>query len=211
MFADAARVSFQGVHHVALICAKLEASLQFYQGVLGELRRALPRRRIGPISRPCSSRYRPPAFAPAAPLRRQLAPTLNPGMSHPCPPVAQPPVPAPPRAPSCSPPPPPPPPGLDINPDRPHDKLPYRGAWLWIGPEMIHLMELPNPDPLEGRPTHGGRDRHFCVGVASIEPLAAKLQAAGVEFTRSMSGRPALFFRDPDMNCLECVEVEPWR
>lgn len=27
-----------------------------------------------------------------------------------------------------------------INPDRPHDKLPYRGAWLWIGPEMIHLM-----------------------------------------------------------------------
>ena len=27
-----------------------------------------------------------------------------------------------------------------INPDRPHNKLPYRGAWLWIGPEMIHLM-----------------------------------------------------------------------
>jgi len=21
-----------------------------------------------------------------------------------------------------------------------------------IGPEMVHLMELPNPDPLEGRP-----------------------------------------------------------
>ena len=29
--------------------------------------------------------------------------------------------------------------GLEINPDRPHAKLPYRGAWLWIGPEMIHL------------------------------------------------------------------------
>jgi hypothetical protein len=29
---------------------------------------------------------------------------------------------------------------------------------------MIHLMELPNPDPLEGRPAHGGRDRHTCVG-----------------------------------------------
>lgn len=40
-------------------------------------------------------------------------------------------------------------PGLDTNPDRPDDKLPYRGAWLWIGPEMIHLMELPNPDPTE--------------------------------------------------------------
>jgi glyoxylase I family protein len=51
-----------------------------------------------------------------------------------------------------------------VNPDRPHDKLPYAGAWLWIGPEMIHLMELPNPDPQEGRPKHGGRDRHTCIG-----------------------------------------------
>lgn len=39
--------------------------------------------------------------------------------------------------------------GLETNPDRPNDKLPYRGAWLWIGPEMIHLMELPNPDPTD--------------------------------------------------------------
>lgn len=37
--------------------------------------------------------------------------------------------------------------GLQLNADRPDHKLPYRGAWLWIGPEMIHLMELPNPDP----------------------------------------------------------------
>lgn len=101
--------------------------------------------------------------------------------------------------------------GLEINPDRPHNKLPYRGAWLWIGPEMIHLMELPNPDPLEDRPTHGGRDRHFCIGVESIEPLEEKLKEAGVEYTRSMSGRAAIFFRDPDMNCLECVELDGWR
>ena len=63
--------------------------------------------------------------------------------------------------------------GLEINPERPEDKLPYRGAWLWIGPEMIHLMELPNPDcaHAEFRPTHGGRDRHFCIGVERLEPL----------------------------------------
>ncbi len=101
--------------------------------------------------------------------------------------------------------------GLEINPDRPHDKLPYRGAWLWIGPEMIHLMELPNPDPLDNRPQHGGRDRHFCIGVESIEPIETRLKEAGVEYTRSMSGRAALFFRDPDSNCLECVEQGPWR
>lgn len=102
--------------------------------------------------------------------------------------------------------------GLEVNPDRPDDKLPYRGAWLWIGPEMIHLMELPNPDPLDGRPEHGGRDRHFCVGVKDIAPLQERLDMAGIEYTKSMSGRQALFFRDPDMNCLEIVEMaSSWR
>lgn len=101
--------------------------------------------------------------------------------------------------------------GLEVNPDRPHDKLPYRGAWLWIGPEMIHLMELHNPDPLDGRPEHGGRDRHFCIGIEKIDPLEERLKDAEIKYTRSMSGRPAIFFRDPDMNCLEVVELEAWR
>lgn len=48
------------------------------------------------------------------------------------------------------------------NEDRPAS-LPYKGAWLWVGKEMIHLMELPNPDPADGRPEHGGRDRHLCL------------------------------------------------
>jgi glyoxylase I family protein len=58
---------------------------------------------------------------------------------------------------------------------------------------------------------HGGRDRHFCLGVANVDKLAALLDAAKVPYTRSMSGRPAIFFRDPDANTLECVELEPWR
>ena len=37
--------------------------------------------------------------------------------------------------------------GLEINPDRPDDKLPFRGVFYWLGPDMLHLMELPNPDP----------------------------------------------------------------
>ena len=51
--------------------------------------------------------------------------------------------------------------GLPVNPDRPNDKLPYDGAWLMMGPEMVHLMELPNPDPTDAefRPAHGGKDR----------------------------------------------------
>ena len=103
--------------------------------------------------------------------------------------------------------------GLEINPERPEDKLPYRGAWLWIGPEMIHLMELPNPDVthLEFRPTHGGRDRHFCIGVKNIQPLIECLEKEGVAYTASKSGRPAIFFRDPDANTLEVVEGLDWR
>ncbi|GMH33437.1 hypothetical protein BSKO_01271 [Bryopsis sp. KO-2023] len=101
--------------------------------------------------------------------------------------------------------------GLEINSDRPDKKLPYRGAWLWIGSEMIHLMELPNPDPMEDRPKHGGRDRHFCIGIKNLQPLTEALDRANVSYTKSMSGRPAVFFRDPDMNCLECVEVPTWR
>eukprot|EP00878_Enallax_costatus_P017755 GHUV01018655.1.p1 GENE.GHUV01018655.1~~GHUV01018655.1.p1 ORF type:complete len:121 (-),score=22.38 GHUV01018655.1:2023-2385(-) len=98
---------------------------------------------------------------------------------------------------------------LELNPDRPDHKLPYRGAWLWIGSEMIHLMELPNPDPVDKdkRPEHGGRDRHFCIGVQNLEALSQKLEKAGIEYTKSMSGRPAIFFRDPDANTLECVEI----
>lgn len=94
--------------------------------------------------------------------------------------------------------------GLKINPDRPNKKLPYRGAWLWIGSEMIHLMELPNPDPLEDRPEHGGRDRHFCIGIEDLDPLIESLDQANVEYTKSMSGRRAVFFRDPGTGCRSC-------
>lgn len=44
--------------------------------------------------------------------------------------------------------------------------------------------------------------------VQSIEPLVARLEKAGVQFTKSMSGRPAIFFRDPDANVLEVAESQ---
>ncbi|XP_002964075.2 uncharacterized protein LOC9655665 isoform X1 [Selaginella moellendorffii] len=96
--------------------------------------------------------------------------------------------------------------GLELNPERPEKKLPYRGAWLWVGPGMIHLMELPNPDPLTGRPEHGGRDRHACVTIKDVSKLQAALDSAGIVYTASKSGRPALFTRDPDGNALEFAE-----
>jgi hypothetical protein len=69
--------------------------------------------------------------------------------------------------------------GLEINPTRPNDKLPYGGKWLNVGSQMIHLMELPNPDPKTGRPKHGGRDRHACVAIKDVGKLKAVFDKAG--------------------------------
>lgn len=44
---------------------------------------------------------------------------------------------------------------------------------------MIHLMELPNPDPLTGRPEHGGRDRHACIAIKDVSKLKEILDKAG--------------------------------
>lgn len=98
--------------------------------------------------------------------------------------------------------------GLEINEARPHDKLPYRGAWLWVGSEMIHLMELPNPDPLLGRPEHGGRDRHSCIAIHDVSKLKAIFDNEDIPYTLSRSGRPAIFARDPDANALEFTQVD---
>ena len=97
--------------------------------------------------------------------------------------------------------------GLRIDSGRPD--LGYPGVWLQVGTQQIHLLELPNPDPVEGRPAHGGRDRHLALLVDDLDVLAQVLESAGVGFTRSRSGRRALFCRDPDGNALELIEASP--
>ena len=94
--------------------------------------------------------------------------------------------------------------GLEIEPSRPD--LGFPGAWLRLGEVQIHLLELPNPDPVEGRPAHGGRDRHLAFRVENLEAMARRLEAAGVQVSRSRSGRAALFCRDPDGNAVELLE-----
>ena len=57
--------------------------------------------------------------------------------------------------------------GLQPNANRPD--LGYPGAWLDIGAQQIHLLELPNPDPVQGRPEHGGRDRRTAAKIGTIQ------------------------------------------
>ncbi|XP_024372715.1 glyoxylase I 4 [Physcomitrium patens] len=99
--------------------------------------------------------------------------------------------------------------GLEINPTRPDDKLSFGGVWLNVGSpsQMIHLMELPNPDPKEGRPRHGGCDRHACLSVQDVAKVKELLDKAGISYTFSASGRPAIFTRDPDGNALEFAQL----
>lgn len=85
--------------------------------------------------------------------------------------------------------------------------LGFPGAWLRVGTnEQIHLLELENPDPVTGRPEHGGRDRHLALSVSELAPVRADLEKNGVPYTLSKSGRQALFCRDPDGNAVEILE-----
>lgn len=93
--------------------------------------------------------------------------------------------------------------GLEVL-ERP--ELGFPGAWLGIGAQQLHLLEVDNPDPVSGRPDHGGRDRHVAIAVDDLEGLKVRLTAARVAFSVSRSGRAALFCRDPDGNALEFIE-----
>ena len=94
--------------------------------------------------------------------------------------------------------------GLEVDTNRPD--LGYPGAWLNIGEQQIHLLELTNPDPLENRPLHGGRDRHTALLVDSLDQMVARLESAKLSYTLSKSGRKALFCRDYDGNAIELIE-----
>jgi glyoxylase I family protein len=94
--------------------------------------------------------------------------------------------------------------GLEVDPGRP--KLGFPGVWLRLGGQQLHLLQLPNPDPVGGRPVHGGRDRHTAVKVDDLDAYITRLDAAGIPFSLSKSGRRALFCRDPDGNTWELIE-----
>ncbi|EOD34974.1 hypothetical protein EMIHUDRAFT_57456, partial [Emiliania huxleyi CCMP1516] len=69
-------------------------------------------------------------------------------------------------------------------------------ACVRVGEQTIQLLELPNPDPTDGRPVHAGRDRHVAITLHDLAPLKASLEANEVPYTMSYSGRQALFTRD---------------
>ncbi len=93
---------------------------------------------------------------------------------------------------------------LQVNAKRPD--LGFPGAWFDVGAQQIHLLQVDNPDPVTDRPAHGGHDRHFAMSVDNLDEIESRLQAMQRTYTRSRSGRAALFCRDPDGNGLELIQ-----
>ena len=93
--------------------------------------------------------------------------------------------------------------GMDVDPSRPD--LGYPGAWLNVGAQQIHLIELPNPDATQ-RPEHGGHDRHVAFQVRNVDVLREKLEKEDVKFTTSKSRSNVIFVRDLDGNTLELID-----
>lgn len=94
--------------------------------------------------------------------------------------------------------------GLEVDVSRPD--LGYPGVWLQLANGQVHLMELPDPDVNSVRPEHGGRDHHLALQVSNLDLLIQRLQLAGINYSKSKSGRAALFCRDYDGNAIELVE-----
>lgn len=96
--------------------------------------------------------------------------------------------------------------GLAVDQARP--VMAYPGAWLQVGAQQLHLLELAQHGSTGNAGIHGGRDRHFALQVGDLDVIRSALEDHGVAFTVSRSGRRALFCRDPDGNAIEFIESQ---
>jgi len=71
--------------------------------------------------------------------------------------------------------------------------------------QQLHLMQIENPYDGYDQPVHGGRDHHFALATHDLDSLLSRLDEAEVTYTKSRSGRAAVFFRDPDGNAIEVI------
>lgn len=86
--------------------------------------------------------------------------------------------------------------------------LGFPGIFYSLGEgQQLHLMQVANPYEDCVRPDHGGRDCHLALTTDALSALVSRLNREGVAHTRSKSGRNAIFFRDPDGNAIEVVQI----
>ncbi|MDQ6989962.1 MAG: VOC family protein [Mariprofundaceae bacterium] len=94
---------------------------------------------------------------------------------------------------------------LGLEPDYRPD-LKFEGLFYKLGHgQQLHLMKLDNPDAQSVRPKHGGRYRHMALSVADLSQITRQLDILDIDYTRSLSGREAVFLYDADGNSLELI------
>ena len=84
--------------------------------------------------------------------------------------------------------------GLSVRDDRPD--FGFGGAWLDIGDQQVHLLEMPVPDD---------RGQHFAIRVADLDATVGELRDRGVEVADPSpvgTGRQT-FLHDPSGNRIE--------
>ncbi len=84
--------------------------------------------------------------------------------------------------------------GLTERADRPD--FPFGGAWLDVGPQQVHLLEIDVPDDV---------GQHFAIQVVDLDDAVAELRAKGIEVTEPSpvgTGRQS-FLHDPSGNRIE--------
>jgi glyoxylase I family protein len=96
---------------------------------------------------------------------------------------------------------------LGLSPSAQRPDLGFPGVWYELGAQQIHVLALASA-PQHIHHEHGGRDRHIALSIDDVDALKAKLDAQGIAYSLSRSGRRALFCRDPDGNALQFVEVK---
>lgn len=88
----------------------------------------------------------------------------------------------------------------------PRPDLGFPGIFYSLGNgQQLHLMQIDNPYEGNTRPAHGGLDLHFALATGDLDGLIERLDREAIEYTRSRSGRAAIFFRDPDGNAIEVI------
>lgn len=87
--------------------------------------------------------------------------------------------------------------------------LKFDGLFFKLGNgQQLHLMKLDNPDANSQLPAHGGRYRHMALVVPNLVEVKTKLDEHGLAYTKSRSGRDALFFYDDDGNAIELIAYD---
>ena len=89
--------------------------------------------------------------------------------------------------------------GLTLRDDRPD--FGFGGAWLDLGAQQVHLLEIAVPDDV---------GQHFAIHVADIDASVADLRDKGIEVSdpKPVASSRQCFLRDPSGNLIELHEPD---